>query len=91
MNDQDHVRRFLGSLTLGEPLCFKGLALYPIQGGGTSPFACLTLDAAVARGSLHVGEVGAGTVPELLLSNEADDACSCSTARSWSARSGTGS
>jgi hypothetical protein len=73
MNDQDHVRRFLGSLTVGEPLRFKGLALYPIQGGGTSPFACLTLDEAVARGSLHVGEVGAGTVPELLLSNEGDD------------------
>jgi hypothetical protein len=73
MSEQEAVRGFLGSLEVGEPRCFEGLALYPIRRSASVSFACLTLDEAIARGTLHVGEVGTGRVPELLLSNEGDE------------------
>ncbi len=70
MKDHETVRSFLGSVSVGEPLSFEQLALYPIWRKEAAPFSCITLDQAMARGSFHVKEVDGGTVSLLLVIND---------------------
>jgi hypothetical protein len=62
------VRRTLGALRLGVPHAAGGLALLPVIGGEPGA-AYLTAGQAIAEGSLSIGELGAGVVPELLVQN----------------------
>ncbi len=66
MKEQQTVRAFLASVSMGEPLCFEQLALYPLSRKEAAPFRCITLDEAMAKGSFQVKEVDGGTVPLLL-------------------------
>jgi len=60
----------LQSLRLGEPVRFLNLSLFPLQGNTKRPRNYLTLNEAIAAGSLRIGEVSAGgRVPELLVTN----------------------
>jgi hypothetical protein len=69
MKEQQTVREFLASVSVGEPLCFEQLALYPLWRKEAAPFQCITLDEAMAKGSFQVKEVDGGTVPLLLVVN----------------------
>jgi hypothetical protein len=70
MKEQETVRSFLASVSVGEPLSFEQLALYPLWRKEAAPFSCITLDEAMARGSFHVEEVDGGTVALLLVVND---------------------
>jgi hypothetical protein len=70
MEEQETVRAFLASVSVGEPLCFEQLALYPLSRKEAAPFQCITLDEAMAKGSFQVKEVDGGTVPLLLVVND---------------------
>lgn len=69
MREQQTVREFLDSVSVGKPLSYEQLALYPLQRKEAAPFPCITLDEAMAKGSFWVKEVDGGTVPLLLVVN----------------------
>ena len=70
MKEHETVRAFLSSVSVGEPLSFEQLALYPLWRKEAAPFSCITLDEAMARGSFRVEEVDGGTVSLLLVTND---------------------
>jgi hypothetical protein len=70
MKDQETVRSFLASVSVGEPLSFEQLALYPLWRKEAAPFSCIMLDEAVASGKFRVKEVDGGTVSQLLVAND---------------------
>ncbi len=70
MKEHETVRAFLGSVSVGEPLSFEQLALYPLRRMEAAPFSCITLDEAMSKGSFHVKEVDGGTVSLLLVAND---------------------
>jgi len=43
------------------------LAVYPVFAQGSPKLVCLTLGEALAAGVFEIGEVGGGSVPELLV------------------------
>jgi hypothetical protein len=86
MKEQQTVREFLDSVSVGEPLSFEQLALYPLCRKEAAPFKCITLDEAMAKGSFQVKEVDGGTVPLLLVehSSELKVPVSCVEEGRWS-------
>ena len=60
---------FTGRLSAREPAVHGNLAVYPVFGDGSPRLDYLTLEEALAAGGFKVGEVGGGTVPELLVHN----------------------
>jgi hypothetical protein len=60
---------FAGRLSAREPAVHGNLAVYPVFGDGSPRLDYLTLEEALAAGGFKVGEVGGGTVPELLVHN----------------------
>jgi hypothetical protein len=67
------VQDFLKSITIGEPIKFKGLEIRPIISNNDKSLPYLTLGEAISRGLLIVGEVSeGGSVPNLLVSNVGD-------------------
>ena len=69
MKEQQTVREFLDSVSVGEPLSYEQLALYPLWRKEAAPFPCITLDEAMATDSFQVKEIDGGTVPLLLVVN----------------------
>jgi hypothetical protein len=69
MREQQTVRKFMDSVSVGEPISFEQLALYPLSRKEPAPFQCITLDEAMAKGTFQVKEVDGGTVPLLLVVN----------------------
>jgi hypothetical protein len=55
-------------LQLGAPLGAAGLTLLPLHGGAPGP-AYLTAAQAFAQGTLSIGELGGGSVPQLVVRN----------------------
>ncbi len=60
---------FASRLSVKEPAVHGRLAVYPVFGDGSPTLNYLTLGEALAAGGFKVGEVGGGSVPELLVSN----------------------
>lgn len=60
---------FLDHLVVREPAVHGNLAVYPVFDDHSPTLDYLTLEEALAAGGVKVGEVGGGSVPELLLSN----------------------
>ncbi len=60
---------FASRLSVKEPAVHGRLAVYPVFGNGSAALSYLTLGEALAAGGFKVGEVGGGTVPELMVSN----------------------
>jgi len=60
---------FAGRLSAREPAVHGNLAVYPVFGDGSPRLDYLTLEEALAAGGFKVGEVGGGSVPELLVHN----------------------
>ena len=67
IKEQQTVREFLDSVSVGEPLSFEQLALYPLWRKEAAPFPCITPDEAMAKRSFLGKEVDGGTVPLLLV------------------------
>jgi hypothetical protein len=67
------TKESLATLELGRAVCFANLTMFPLYGEGTPAPDYITLDEALATGSVHVTEVSAGgSVPELRLVNDSD-------------------
>jgi hypothetical protein len=60
---------FAGRLSVKEPAVHGRLAVYPVFGDGSPALSYLTLGEALAAGGFKVGELGGGSVPELMVSN----------------------
>jgi hypothetical protein len=66
------VAEWVTQVTLGLPLEFENLAVFPLVGDGTRQPDYLTLDEAVASGSVEIGEVSeGGSVPHVQVRNKA--------------------
>ncbi len=61
---------FASRLSVKEPAVHGRLAVYPVFGDGTTALSYLTLGEALAAGGFKVGELGGGSVPELMVSNQ---------------------
>jgi hypothetical protein len=72
MTNQQLLVSVLESVRVGAALSHRGLTIYPVSGGAPSPLAYLLAEEAMALGNFRIGEVGAGSVPELLLVNDSD-------------------
>ena len=69
----DPIASTLETLTVGESLIHKNLALFPLIGTYDSLIDYVTLDEALASGSVRVTEVSSGgSVPELAFVNEGE-------------------
>ena len=69
----DPIANTLDTLTVGEALIHKNLALFPLIGTHDSLFDYVTLDEALASGGARVTEVSSGgSVPELAFANEGE-------------------
>ena len=76
---------------LGEPVEHRGIVVAPLFPTRDPEAAYVTLDEALPRG-LAITEIDeSGSVPELAVDNPLDARCSCTTAKSSSARSRTAS
>jgi hypothetical protein len=71
MRDLETVAALPGSLRLGEPVASGPLALVPVLGGHLAPGYRLAAEA-IADGTLSIGEIGGGQVPELAVRNEGE-------------------
>ena len=60
---------FVNRLSVREPAVHGNLAVFPVFGDGGPALAYLLLEEALATGKFKVGEVGGGSVPELLVAN----------------------
>ena len=67
------MRKLLGVVRLGEAGVYGGLAVVPLFAALKGP-AYVTLDEALAAGTLVVGELGEGAVPALVAENRGDTA-----------------
>lgn len=64
------VQAFAGQLRVGEAQSYKNLTVYPLFSGRQAYLAYLTLEEALVRGAVEIGEVDTqGSVPELRLTN----------------------
>jgi|WetSurMetagenome_2_1015567.scaffolds.fasta_scaffold03361_5 hypothetical protein len=71
----ESLSSFLKSLTVGEAIAHRNLAVFPLFGGLEGPPGYVTLDGAVAAGTARVTEVSAGGhVPELSFVNSGPEA-----------------
>ncbi|UCF68886.1 MAG: hypothetical protein JSV80_06250 [Acidobacteriota bacterium] len=67
------IRDTLESLNLSKSMIYKEVTVFPLIGDAPPAASYLTLDAATARGAVHVREVSrGGRVPELLFVNRGD-------------------
>mgnify|MGYP005851278505 CR=1 FL=1 len=72
MNDH-FVENFLESITIGEPLCHKGLSIFPLKTERTCTVDHIILEEALATGRFEITEVSqGGSVPELLAVNRTE-------------------
>lgn len=60
-------------VTLGDPQTHRSLTVYPLLGSGAISLPYLLLGDALDAGVVRVEEVGEGTVPTLLVTNDADE------------------
>lgn len=82
----------LSAATLGEPLTSLNLAVFPLLRPATDPPTYLILDEALRTGRFRITEVSqGGSVPELLVINELDQAVLIVDGEQWSAPSRTAS
>lgn len=72
MTYQELLSGLVKSLKAGPAMCHGGLAVFPVSDGPPSPLSYILLDEALGLGTFRIGEVGPGTVPELLLENDSD-------------------
>jgi len=72
MRDVEIVRGLLGDLRTGEPRGAGALTLVPLFGGRPGPRYLLAEDA-LAAGTLEIGELGQGVVPQLVARNKGPD------------------
>jgi len=67
------IEKTLSNLALGDAIKYENLAVFPLLASGNSESDYLTLDEAITENKVKITEVSEqGTVPELLLTNEAD-------------------
>ncbi|MBI2357339.1 MAG: hypothetical protein HYV04_00210 [Deltaproteobacteria bacterium] len=67
------LAKALGQVSLGDHVCFKNLAMFPLLNGPQREPDYLTLDEAMSKSYLHITEVSTGgSVPELKCTNEGD-------------------
>ena len=67
------VQSYVEQLQIGEEQSFKNLTVYPLFSSQQAYFAYLTLDEALIRGLVEIGEIDSqGSVPELRLTNNSD-------------------
>ncbi|HWP57329.1 MAG TPA: DUF6569 family protein [Candidatus Acidoferrales bacterium] len=76
-NDQPDAKKTseaaLARIHLGQETTFRNMTIFPLLDGSDGSPDYLTLDEALAQGSVHITEVSAeGSVPELKFRNEGD-------------------
>ncbi len=70
MKPGPEIQAALDEITLGAPIIYRDLTLYPLISAGSGIGAdYLTLDDALEKGLLSVEEKNGGTVPEVMVSN----------------------
>ncbi len=67
------IKETLHAVELGSPLTFGSLTMFPLNGGNGKAPAYITLDEAVAQGTIEIRELHeAGSVPQLKVTNSGD-------------------
>jgi hypothetical protein len=65
------LANYLSGVTVGEPMVYQNLALFPLRHSGAREAGYLTLDQALAAGAARVTETStSGSVPELQFTNK---------------------
>ncbi len=59
-------------ITVGAPQAHRNLTIFPLLAAGAPELPYALLTDALAAGTVHIGEVGQGTVPALLARNDGD-------------------
>ena len=72
MTYQQLLSALVESLRVGPALSHEGLTVFPVSNGPASALSYLLMDEALGLGTFRIGELGAGSVPELLLVNASD-------------------
>ena len=68
------INETLGGVTVGNPVQFRNLVMYPLLGTVAKPAAYLTLEEALGAGKCKITEISdAGSVPELFFENLSPD------------------
>lgn len=67
-----HIKEFIATIEMGEPLTSGQLTIFPLLARHPVEPDYLTLDEALRSGVARVGEIEAGSVPELSFRNEGD-------------------
>ncbi len=67
----ENLTRYLSNITVGEPITFKNLTVFPLAGPALADVDYVTLDEAIASGSASITEISeAGDVPFIRFTNE---------------------
>lgn len=70
---ESQIKSYLAGVTVGEPQIRHNLVLFPLQAPQNGVMSFITLDEAIAGGSVVVSEISAsGSVPQLLVANKGD-------------------
>ena len=68
------IRDLIETLEVGEPICYENLTIIPIYSTHIRDHRhYTTLDEALDRGWLEIGEVGGGSVPKVKVTNRSND------------------
>jgi len=69
----ESIGKCISGIEIGEPVCFKGMGVFPVYHAGYTGPEFLTLGEAIEQGHLSVTEVSeGGAVPELLVVNRGE-------------------
>jgi hypothetical protein len=72
---ESQIKSYLAGVTIGEPQIRHNLVVFPLHAPQNGVMYFITLDEAIAAGSVVVSEISAsGSVPELLVANKSDAA-----------------
>jgi hypothetical protein len=72
---ESQIKTYLAGVTIGEPQICQNLVVFPLQAPQNGVMSFITLDEAIAAGSVVVSEISAsGSVPQLLVANKGDTA-----------------
>ncbi len=72
---ESQIKSYLAGVTIGEPQISHNLVVFPLQAPQNGVMSFITLDEAIAAGSVIVSEISAGgSVPLLLVANKGETA-----------------
>lgn len=70
---EDAIAKTLSAVTIGQPVIHENLAMFPLLGKDRSTLRYVTLNEALGKGAVEIGEVdSSGTVSELRLVNRGE-------------------